>query len=629
MSYEINGFEIEEFNVHGIKDGAKTSTCPVCSHTRKKKTDKCMSVFWDTGLGNCNHCGSRVQLHTYKKAKDNFIKNYSKPTPKESTEISKVVSDWFQSERGISLETLKKLKVSNGIKWMPKAKKEIQVIEFNYYLFGELTNVKSRGKNKDFMFGKDCELILYNLDSIIGSKTAIIVEGEPDALSFVESGRNHVVSVPNGFTLPKLDGSNSINLSFLDAYYGILEEIETFYIAVDNDEPGRHGQKELVRRLGAEKCMLVDFKDCKDANDYLLKYGKEALNKTIDDATPVPLEGIITISDVREDLEDFWINGAKKGHTVGMQSFDNNASFEFKQHTLLVAAPGSGKSDLIDHFITSFAVNYGHKVGICSTENHPEHLHYNKLFRKIQGTTPRPGKVRSEETNNTFNFIDEHFFHVKVDGRYYLEDVLAKFAELVTRKGVRWFVLDPFNKINIKGMSKNDMNTYTAEYHQMIDAFQIKYNVHIFLVVHPVKLPLKEGSDKTLIMPTAYHIKGGGEHFDMSYNIIGMVRDYENECVQIRTLKWKFQHLGTAGVDTYYGWNINNGRYTEPDGYYDGTGTEKPSFTWDNTNWLTGKPNEDSFQLPMGTTAEAFKEQDDKEFDDWYKTDVIQDEIPF
>ena len=38
---EINGFEIDEYNVHKIKEGATTSTCPKCSKDRKKKTDKC------------------------------------------------------------------------------------------------------------------------------------------------------------------------------------------------------------------------------------------------------------------------------------------------------------------------------------------------------------------------------------------------------------------------------------------------------------------------------------------------------------------------------------------------------------------------------------------------------------
>ncbi len=625
MSDIINGFEVEQYNIHGLKDGCKTSTCPVCSHTRKKKLDKCMSVFWDSGLGQCNHCGERVQLHTYKKTSDNFVKVYSKPEPKKEYSLSDTVVNWFKDQRGISKETLEKLKITDSNRWMPKAKANINVIEFNYYLFDELINIKSRGKNKDFMFGKDCELLLYNLDSIIGQKSAIIVEGEPDTCSYVESGRNAVVSVPNGFTLPRPDGSSSINLSFLDAYYGILEPIEIFYIAVDNDEAGKHGQKELIRRLGAEKCMLVDFKDCKDANDYLLKYGKEELYKTIDDAKPVPLEGILTINDVSTELDDFWINGAQKGFTVDMPEFDKNASFEFKQHTLVAAAPGSGKSDLVDMFTSAFAIKYGHKVGICSTENQPEYFHYDKIFKKIHGLRPNSNNIKSESVQETKEFINKHFFHVKVDGRYYLEDVLAKFAELARRKGCRWFVLDPYNKINLKSMSKSDINAYTSEYHQLIDAFQIKYDCHVFLVAHPTKLPNKEGSNKTYIMPSAYNIKGGGEHFDMAYNIIGMVRDYERGCVQIRTLKWKFQHLGTAGADSWYGWNINNGRYTEPDNYYDEDTEANPTFTWDNMNWLSREPNKEEFVLPMGTTAEAFQIEQDKEFDEMFPPD----EVPF
>ena len=73
----------------------------------------------------------------------------------------------------------------------------------------------------------------------------------------------------------------------------------------------------------------------------------------------------------------------------------------------------------------------------------------------------------------------------------------------------------------------------------MLDEFVTKYNAHIFLVVHPIKIKLKESSKKTFLMPTAYEIKGGGEHFDMAYNIIGMVKDYEYNLIHIRTLKWK------------------------------------------------------------------------------------------
>ena len=34
---EINGFVIDVFNQHGLKEGSTQGTCPLCSHTRKPK----------------------------------------------------------------------------------------------------------------------------------------------------------------------------------------------------------------------------------------------------------------------------------------------------------------------------------------------------------------------------------------------------------------------------------------------------------------------------------------------------------------------------------------------------------------------------------------------------------------
>lgn len=585
---ELNGFEIDEYNIHKIKQGAKHSTCPKCSHLRKKKTDKCLSVWWDKGLANCNHCGEVIQLHTWKKK--NEIKTYIKPIIKPKSNLSKTVIDWFKNERNISEKTLIDLKISESNKWMPKARKEIQVIEFNYFLFGELINIKSRGKNKDFMFEKDCELIMYNLDAVINQKEIILVEGEIDALSYHESGIKEVSSVPNGFTLPREDGTSTINLSYLDHYIGLFDNTEKVYLAFDNDTAGNEGLKEFIRRLGAERCYIVDFKDCKDANEYLKKYGKDELYKTKENAKQVPLDGIIQIKDIQDELIDFWQNGAPRGATIDLKGFDEVASFEMKQYTLLLSAPNSGKSDFIDHIVGKFTTKYGWKVGICSPENVPEKFHYDKIVRKILGYRPKDN-LFSDNVSNCIDFIQEHYIHLKQQTRFYLEDVLDKFAELVKRKGVRIFILDPFNKIKLKKVDRSKINEYTEEYHIMIDEFVKKYDCHVFLVLHPNKLQMKRigkdlFSDKTYKMPTAYDAKGGGEHFDMSYNIIGLVRDFERNLVQIRTLKWKFQHLGVSGKDNWYGWNINNGRYTPTNEYYDEFSNFEPTFNWDNKPWI-------------------------------------------
>lgn len=589
---DINGFEVELFNIHGIATGVKTSTCPKCSSQRKKNPkQKCANVHWDTGILHCNHCGERTQLHTYKKkmVNENFAntppKVFKKPTGLNYLSLSDNVLNYF-STRGISSETLSKAKVSSSSEWMPKAGSKIEVICFNYYYRNELLNVKYRGKNKDFKFISDCEIFLYNLDSVTSSKECLIVEGEVDALSWIEAGYDSVISVPNGFTLPRNDGSSTINLNYIDRFFDIINSKEKIYLAFDNDVAGKEGEKEFLRRFGTEKCYLLDFNEYKDSNDVLVNESPEFLLKLKDEAKLKPLEDVVTITDLEEDLIDFWENGAPKGKTIDLADLDECYSVENKQYTLLVAAPNSGKSDVIDHISCKLSIKYGDRIGICSTENKPLKFHYDKIFKKIHGRRPVKEDIRTELVRDTINFIDNNIFHVVKKSRYYLDEVLSKFAELVKRKGCRIFILDPFNKIDIKGMSKGDVNAYTAEYHQKLDEFVSTYDCHLFLVLHPTKMNLKEGSTKTFVMPTAYNAKGGGEHFDMSYNILGLVRDHEFNLVQIRTLKVKFNHLGTSGVDCWFGWNVNNGRYTPTLEPFDPLVSTTAFHDWDNKSWL-------------------------------------------
>jgi len=128
-----------------------------------------------------------------------------------------------------------------------------------------------------------------------------------DVLALHEAGIKNAISVPNGATL------NSNNLDYLDNCIDYLEDKTKIILAVDADEAGQALRQEFIRRLGAEVCYLVDFNGCKDANEYLLNFGVKKLNKVIDLAVQVPLEGVSTLKDVEEDLKDFVVNGFKPG----------------------------------------------------------------------------------------------------------------------------------------------------------------------------------------------------------------------------------------------------------------------------------------------------------------------------
>ena len=548
---EINGYLIDQFNQHDLKVGATQGTCPMCSEDRKpeNKKAKCASYDWERGLGTCHNCDSTFQLHTYQR-KGASEKVYIRPeTPDAIHDVSSNVEKWFES-RGISKQTLRALKVTEGSEFMPQTGKTENTIQFNYYMGDQLINVKYRDGRKNFKLYKGAEKVFYNINSVVGYEYAIIVEGEMDALSLYEAGIHNVVSVPNGATL------NTNNLDYLDNCIDYFEDKEKIIIAVDADEAGQALQRELVRRLGAEVCYLADFNGCKDANEYLLEYGKEELAKRITKARPVPLENVTTFKDIEGEVTDFVTNGFKPGYQIGLSNFDDIFSTYTGQFITVTGIPSSGKSDFVDQMVVGYNANYGWKTAFASPENAPTYLHAHKIMRKVWQDMPRKADIGGDKWNQVAEHVNDNFFFIDME-RYTLESVLRKGAELVKRKGIKCLVIDPFNKVRDVDCKTEDVNRYTMEYLTKIEIFAKKYDVLVFIVAHPTKM--YKGSDGQIEEPTMYNIKGGGEWYDASYHGILVHRNYEAKTVKAKVLKVKFQNLGENGAEAHFKWEPKSG----------------------------------------------------------------------
>ena len=546
---EINGFLIDTFNQYDLPEGKREGTCPLCSSDRKpeNKKKKCASYDWERGLGTCHNCNQTFQLHTYQR-KGEKDKVYILPEVNYNP-ISTKVQDWFRS-RGISRQTLNALKVSEGLEYMPQTNKKENAIHFNYYVGGELTNIKYRDGRKNFKLYKGAEKIFYNIDSIVGHNNCIIVEGEMDALSLYEAGIPNVISVPNGATL------NSNNLDYLDNCIDYFSDKEKIIIAVDQDEPGQALQQELIRRLGAEICYVASFEDCKDANEYLLKYGSERLSKCIEQAKPVPLENVTTFKEIESEITDFVRHGFKKGYQVGLSNFDEIFSTYTGQFITVTGIPSSGKSDFVDQMVVGYNVNYNWKTAFASPENAPTFLHAHKIMRKVWQGMPRKDEIGSNKWNTIAEHVNANFFFIDME-RYTLESVLKKGAELVKRKGIKCLVIDPFNKIRDIDSKLEDVNRYTMEYLTKIEIFAKKYEVLVIIVAHPTKM-YRDANGK-IEEPNMYNIKGGGEWYDASYHGLLVHRNYEEKTVKAKVLKVKFQNLGENGAEAHFKWEPRSG----------------------------------------------------------------------
>ena len=552
---EINGFVIDTFNQHELPEGNSQSTCPLCSHTRKpeNKKQKCASLDWERGLGTCHNCDKTFQLHTYQR-KGKASKTYVKPAPFVAEAPGDKVIEWFKT-RGISQNTLDELKVTVGQEFMPQTGKTENVIKFNYFMGDELINIKYRDGRKNFKLFKGAEKVFYNINSIVGWEYCVLVEGEMDALALHEAGITNVISVPNGATL------NTNNLDYLDSCIDYLDDKEKIILAVDSDEAGQALQTELIRRLGSEVCYLANFDDCKDANEYLLKYGKDSLTSRIAAATPVPLENVTTFRDIEGEVTDFVRNGFKPGFQIGLSNFDDIFSTYTGQFITVTGIPSSGKSDFVDQMVVGYNRLYGWKTAFASPENQPTYLHAHKLMRKIWGDMPTVDDINGQRWNEVAEHCNDSFFHIDME-KYTLESVLKKGAELVKRKGIKCLVIDPFNKVR-SPEATGDVNQYTLEYLEKIDLFAKKYDVLVMIVAHPTKM--YKNADGKIEEPTMYNIKGGGEWYDASYHGLLVHRDYENKTVKAKVLKVKFQNLGENGAEAHFKWEPRSGGFVPID----------------------------------------------------------------
>ena len=293
---DIMAFADRHIAPYKVKHGELIAeTCPFCKGGESGDHGT-FYVSLDTGQYYCHRgkCGARggwVRLlrHFGEAPNINSVSQQFKPlsiVPQPRTETI----DKYFAGRGISTETLDKFQVgadTNGNILWP------------FYVEGELVYAKFRqpvtnpGKRKEWAEA-GAPPVLYGMDLCKPGEPLTVTEGMVDAVSLYEAGIRNVVSVPAGCE----------NFQWLESCYDWLGQFDKIILFGDNDPPGRKMIQTLVRRLGDERCLVIeDYPDgCKDANDILIQHGAQVLQNVWKTATEVPIRGLLNLADV-EDMD--------------------------------------------------------------------------------------------------------------------------------------------------------------------------------------------------------------------------------------------------------------------------------------------------------------------------------------
>lgn len=543
-------------------------TCPQCSQYRKKKKLRCLHVYPEQMAWHCFHCGWHGYIPNPKYREMQIEKKYTLPQF-DPLPLSQRTIDWFSS-RGIEERVLRYFKVSEVREWMYGATtaidgKEIEIkagettcIAFPYRDDSTVVNVKYRATGKRFKMAKDAKLILYNLNAIKNSDTAIICEGEIDAMTFYQCDCYHVVSVPNGAN----KFATNQNLEYLDNCIDHFENKKKIYIATDGDEAGQVLRDELVRRLGKDRCYIVEYPEgCKDANEVFLRHGTDAVRSLITSANLMPLEGIFEAKDIEDNVLTIYRSGYPKGDAIGMDGFDELLTFRPGELTTVTGIPSSGKSNFVDQIMIKLAARHGWKFGIFSPEQQPTEFHVANLCQKYVGESI-DGRDRMNELKlkKAVEFVNNHFFFMKLDEMdLTIDGILGKAKELVARKGINGLLIDPYNYIEHKIPPGYSETQYVSELLTKIKNFKQVYQVHTFLIAHPTKIPRDKQTGKYEV-PTLYHIAGSAHFYNKTDNGFTVYRDFETNLVTVYVQKVRFRWIGKIGHANFI-YHVPTGRY--------------------------------------------------------------------
>lgn len=393
----------------------------------------------------------------------------------------------YLESRGISSGTTEKYQIT------------VQTKNENVLVFpfldaaGVMQFVKYR--KTDFDRGKDtakewceanCKPILFGMYQCNpGNKTLIMTEGQIDSLSVAESGIENAVSVPtgkNGFT-------------WVPYCWDWLQQFETLIVFGDNENGSITLLDDMKRRFrGTIKAVKQqDYKGCKDANELLQKYGKEAVRRAVEWAECVPVQRIIRLSDVKT-VDLFSLPKI----STGFKTLDKvlAGGIYLGQTVIVTGKRGDGKSTFTSQILVN-ALDQGIRVLAYSGEL-PDYFFKRWMDFQAAGKhnvidrAAENGNISYFVTNEKISKIEEwyreraYLYDNQSTSDDELEDLLQTIEKAVQQYGIQLVLLDNLMTALDVGMSV-DLYRAQSKFVDKLVKMAKRLQVAVILVVHPRK----------------------------------------------------------------------------------------------------------------------------------------------
>ena len=348
---------------------------------------------------------------------------------------------------------------------------------------------KEKDRNKEWS-EKDCKPILFGMDQCDAEKndTLILTEGQIDSLSVAEAfdGNINAVSVPtgcNGFT-------------WVPYCWDFLSKFKTLIVFGDHEKDHITLLDEMQKRFkGVVKHVRPeDYQDCKDANELLLKHGKQAVVDAVERAVIVQNKRIKKLSEVQaKNMSEV------PGINTGIAQLDKLlGGFYYGQLIILTGERGLGKSTLGSQFIVN-AIDQG-VTTFCYSGELMDWMFQSWLDRQCAGrnyinTTKGP---RGEDVH-LIDAVALELIHKWYDEFCFIYDnsvvnsdedenetILETIETAVKQYGCRMLMIDNLMTAIADDLS-SDLYRQQSAFVRKLAEMAKRYDVIILLIVHPRK----------------------------------------------------------------------------------------------------------------------------------------------
>ena len=381
--YEFNPSDVFDFaNSVGAETKQKGDElffkyCPNCKGGGKDK--ETFSINLKNGVFKCFRSSCDYHGHFVELARDfgfhlvdeDEVQEYRKLPQKPI--ITKEPAVKYMESRGISKEITEKYHITT-------TKDNDKILVFPFYdeqnqmcfvKYRKTNFNKARDKNKEWC-EKQTKPILFGMAQCEDFDRLVITEGQIDSLSVSECGIKNAVSVPTG----------ALGFKWLATCWDWINKFNEIVVFGDCENGKISLVETLEKRIkGKVKCVKIeDYLHEKDANDILLKYGKNAIISAIENAELRDVQYVTQLSDVKSvNLKDL-----PKIRT-GIKPLDRVCGGLLQGHvTLLSGKRGEGKSTLLSQIVAE-AIEQDKNTFIYSGEL-PNYHFKNWLDLQIAGS---------------------------------------------------------------------------------------------------------------------------------------------------------------------------------------------------------------------------------------------------